>query len=251
VVDAVAAKVKRVKVLGVPVDCIDPDMAVRAVESFLDNGQANQIVFLSVRGLLKARHDAETARCLRDAALVLPVSVGLVTGAGFLGAGRLSLFNPYQFVIQILSLIERIKGSVYLLGSRKQTLEVAEENVRGSFHGVRVVGRFYGFFPRMAEPNIVTAIKKSAPNLLLVGKGVQGRDRWILRHRKDFNPGISMYAGNCFEIFSGEEKQTSRKLHAAGLGVLSGIWRRPWRFLAVFPYLYYLFLLLVYKIFKL
>jgi N-acetylglucosaminyldiphosphoundecaprenol N-acetyl-beta-D-mannosaminyltransferase len=204
-----------------------------------------------VRGLLRARHDAEYARCLREAALVLPVSVGIVSGARFLDAGRLSLFSPYQFVIQVLSLIERIKGTVYLLGSRKETLEVAEENVRGSFHGVRVVGRFYGYFPKSIENNIVTAIKKSSPNLLLAGKGVPGKDRWVLRHKKDFNPGVSMWVGNCFEIFAGAERRTSRRLHAAGLGALSGIWRRPWRFIAIFPYLYYLFLLLVYRIFRL
>jgi N-acetylglucosaminyldiphosphoundecaprenol N-acetyl-beta-D-mannosaminyltransferase len=226
-------------------------MAIRAIEGLLENGQANQIAFVSVRGLLRARHDAEYARCLREAALVLPVSVGIVSGARFLDAGRLSLFSPYQFVIQVLSLIERIKGTVYLLGSRKETLEVAEENVRGSFHGVRVVGRFYGYFPKSIENNIVTAIKKSSPNLLLAGKGVPGKDRWVLRHKKDFNPGVSMWVGNCFEIFAGAERRTSRRLHAAGLGALSGIWRRPWRFIAIFPYLYYLFLLLVYRIFRL
>jgi N-acetylglucosaminyldiphosphoundecaprenol N-acetyl-beta-D-mannosaminyltransferase len=147
--------------------------------------------------------------------------------------------------------VERLKGSVYLLGSRKNTLEVAEENVLGSFHGMRVVGRFYGYFPREFEGDIVTAIKKSSPNLLLVGKGVAGKDKWILRHKKDFNPGISLWVGNCFEIFSGSEKQTSKRLHALGLGVLSGIWRKPWRVVAVFPYLYYLFLLVIYRVFKL
>jgi UDP-N-acetyl-D-mannosaminuronic acid transferase (WecB/TagA/CpsF family) len=52
-VDTVGVKIKRIKVLNVPVDMVDPDMAVKAVEGLLENGQHNQIVFLSVRGLLK------------------------------------------------------------------------------------------------------------------------------------------------------------------------------------------------------
>jgi N-acetylglucosaminyldiphosphoundecaprenol N-acetyl-beta-D-mannosaminyltransferase len=130
-------------------------------------------------------------------------------------------------------------------------LEVAEENLRGSFHGIRVVGRFYGYFPKSVEGDIVTAIKKSAPSMVLVGSGVPGKDKWILKHRKDLNPGISLWGGSCFEIFAGREKQVSKKLHAAGLGVLSGVIRRPWRLGVVFPYLYYLVLLLGYKIFNL
>jgi N-acetylglucosaminyldiphosphoundecaprenol N-acetyl-beta-D-mannosaminyltransferase len=250
-VDTGAGQVKRIKILDVPVDGVDPDIAGKVVEQLLDNGQHNQIVFLSLRGLLRARHDPELLRCLRDAALVLPVSLAIVRGARFLGSPWLSLFNSFEGIIRILSVVEKTKGSVYMLGSRKEVLEVAEVNLRGSFHGIRVVGRFYGYFPKQAETDIVTAIKKSSASLVLVGTGVPGKDKWILKHRKELNPGISLWAGNCFEVFAGREKQVSKKLHAAGLGVLSGIGRRPWRLAAVFPYLYYLALLLGYKIFKL
>ena len=249
--DTGPGEVKRIKVLDVPVDSIDPDMAGAVIARLLENGEHNQIVFLSLRGLLRARRDPEFMRCLRDAALVLPTSLPIVTGAHFLRAGTLSLINPFAHTIRILSVIEKLRGSVYLLGARKAVLEVAEENLKGSFHGIRVVGRFFGFFPKTVEGDIVTAIKKSAPSMVLVGSGVPGRDKWILRHRKELNPGISLWAGNCFEIFAGREKQTSRKLHAAGLEVLSGIFRRPWRLAVVFPYLYYLVLLLGYRIFKL
>ena len=246
-----AEKVKRIKVLDVPVDAVDPDMAGKAIEELLDNSQANQIVFLSLRGLLRARHDAEFMRCLREAALVLPTSLSVVRGASFLGAGRLSLFNPFEFIIRILSVTEKCKGSVYLLGTRKSLLETAELNLLGSFHGIRVVGRFYGFFPRTMEADIVTAIKKSSPSLLLVGTGVPGKERWLLRHKKEFNPGISLWANNCFEVFAGTEKQVSRRLHSLGLGFLSGIGRKPWRLAMIFPYFWYLILLLGYKIFRL
>jgi N-acetylglucosaminyldiphosphoundecaprenol N-acetyl-beta-D-mannosaminyltransferase len=87
--------------------------------------------------------------------------------------------------------------------------------------------------------------------MVLVGSGVPGRDKWILKHRKELNPGISLWAGNCFEVFAGQERQVSRKLHAAGLGALSGIGRRPWRLAAIFPYLYYVVLLLGYRVFRL
>jgi N-acetylglucosaminyldiphosphoundecaprenol N-acetyl-beta-D-mannosaminyltransferase len=246
-----ADRPQRIKVLNVPVDCVDRDVTPSVIGRLLENGEHNQIVFLSLRGLLRARHDAEFMRCLREAALILPVSLSIVQGARFLKAGSPALINTFEHTIRILSVVETAKGSVYLLGARKAVLEVAEENLKGSFHGIRVVGRFYGYFPRSVEGDIVTAIKKSSPTMMLVGSGVPGKDKWINRHRRELNPGISLWGGSCFEIFAGREKQVSRSLHAAGLGVLSGIGRRPWRLAMIFPYLYYLVLLLGYKIFRL
>ncbi|HTZ51126.1 MAG TPA: WecB/TagA/CpsF family glycosyltransferase [Spirochaetia bacterium] len=246
-----AEKPQRIKVLDVPVDVVNPELTASVIAKLLENGEHNQIIFLSLRGLLRARHDPELMRCLREAALILPASLSIVQGARFLKAGSPALINTFEHTIRILSVIEKAKGSVYLLGARKSVLEVAEENLRGSFHGIRVVGRFYGYFPRTVEGDIVTAIKKSAPSLVLVGSGVPGKDKWINRHRRELNPGLSLYGGSCFEIFAGREKQVSRSLHAAGLGVLSGIGRRPWRLAMIFPYLYYLSLLLGYRIFKL
>ncbi len=244
-------KVKRVRVAGAPVDAVDPEMALRAAEALLETGEHHQIVLLSTRGVLRARRDPELARCLREAALVLPVSRGVVRGARFLGTGELSLANPFEFVIRLLSMVERLKGSVYLIGARKDVLEVAEQNLRGSFHGIRVVGRYSGFHTRAVEPDIVTAIKKSSPTLVLGGTGLAGRERWLLRHKKELNPGLSLWADNCFEIFAGVERQVPRGLHRAGLDALSGFWRSPWRVVQLLPWLRYQLLLVACRLFHL
>ena len=211
-----------------PVDSFEPDMA-GSHHQLLENGEHNQIVFLSLRGLLRARHDPEFMRCLRDAALVLPVSLPIVQGARFLG-GRQP--EPLQHLRAHHPHSQRYREDQGLglpPGRAQGGAGGGGGEPAGSFHGIRVVGRFYGYFPKSVEGDIVTAIKKSSPSMVLVGSGVPGKDKWILRHRKDLNPGISLWAGNCFEVFAGREKQVSRKLHAAGLGVLSGIGRRPWR----------------------
>lgn len=241
---------KRIKVLGIPVDVVDPEMVLREVEVLIDNGEHNQIALLSVRGLLRARREPELARTLREAALVLPVSSGVVRGARFLKAGQPSLFNTFDLVIRLLSLVERLKGSVYLLGGTKGVIETAETNLKGSFHGIRVVGRYNGYFPRSMESDIVTAIKKSAPTLLLAGTGLPGREIWLQRHRRDLAPGVSLWAGNCLEIFAGTERQASQRLRRAGLAGLAGFWRRPWRAFLVFPHLWYGMLLVVHRVFR-
>lgn len=235
--------IRRIQFLNVPVDCVDQENALRAVEAFLQDGQRHQLVFVDRRGLLRARHNPEFRRCLREASLVLPTSREIVNGARFLKEGGFSLFTPFTFVIRLLALAERLNRSVYLLGARKGDLVKGEKNLRDSFPGLRLVGRYAGYFGRDMEKNVLLAIKKASPSFLLVGNGLSAKDLWILRHKKELNPGIYLWAGDCFDLFSGKKKSAA--------GGLTAFLRQPWRVLFLFSSLYFWLLLLVRKAFKL
>ena len=216
-------------------DCIDQEEALKALERFLLDGQRHQIVFLNRKRLFKARRDAEFRRCISESSLILPVSQGIIRGALFLKKRALTHFKLFPFVIRLLSLAERLNHSVYLLGSRKEDLEKAEKNLKDSYPGLRMVGRFSGFFSKDMEKDVLLAIKKASPSFLLVGNGLTARDLWILRHKKEFNPGIYLWIEDCFDLFSGKKKRSSN---------------RAWKFFLALPNLYFLFLIIIYKIFK-
>lgn len=198
--------VKRVKVLDVPVDCFDQEQALKALEGFLADGQRHQVVLLNRRNLVRGRRDAEFRRCVREASLVLPVSPAVVRAAAFLKREPLHLFSPFSFVVRLLALAERLNKSVYLLGARKDELERAERNVRDSYPKLRLVGRYTGHFPKSAQSDVLLAIRKASPGILLAGHGLPGRDLWVLRHQKELGPGIALWVGDCFDLFSGRNR---------------------------------------------
>jgi len=204
----------RTRLLNVPVDAVEEAQALQEVERLLGDKQHHQIVFLNLRGLRRGRRDPEFRRCLREAALILPVYPGLVRAARFLRRGALSLYSPFSFVIRLLSAAERLNRSVYLLGARKEDLERAERNLRGSYPKLRLVGRYAGYFPKAAEKDVLMAIKKATPSFLLVADGLPGRELWVLRRRRELTPVIAIWVGDCFEIFSG--KRRSSQLPAEG-----------------------------------
>jgi N-acetylglucosaminyldiphosphoundecaprenol N-acetyl-beta-D-mannosaminyltransferase len=198
----------RTRLLNVPVDAVSEQQALQEVERLLLDKQHHQILFLTLRGLFRGRRDPEFRRCLREAALVLPVYPGLVRATRFLRRGSLSLYSPFSFVIRLLSVAERLNRTVYLLGARKEDLEQAERNLRGSFPRLRLVGRFAGYFPRPVEKNVLVAIKKATPAFLLVADGLPGRELWILRRKRELTPGIALWVGDCFGIFSGKRRSS-------------------------------------------
>jgi N-acetylglucosaminyldiphosphoundecaprenol N-acetyl-beta-D-mannosaminyltransferase len=123
---------------------------------------------------------------------------------------------------------------VYLLGGRKEHLQRTEKNLRASFPRLRVVGRYAGYYASRVEQDIITAIRKAGPRLILVGSGVPGGELWALRHRKQLTPGVSLWVGDCFEVFAGAKRQIPRGAYLAGLESYSGWLLRPWRLLRAF-----------------
>jgi N-acetylglucosaminyldiphosphoundecaprenol N-acetyl-beta-D-mannosaminyltransferase len=202
-------QLNRVRLLDVPLDSIEEEQALKAVESFLLDGERHQLVFVTLRGFFKGRRDHEFRRCLREASLVLPVYPGLAGAARFLKRLPLVCYSPFSFVIRVLALVERLNRTVYLLGSHKEELERAERNLRDSFPRLRLVGRFAGYFPRAAERNVLLAIQKATPAVLLAGSGLVGGDLWLLRRKKELTGGICVWVGDCFELFSGRRRTSA------------------------------------------
>jgi N-acetylglucosaminyldiphosphoundecaprenol N-acetyl-beta-D-mannosaminyltransferase len=204
------------------VDCVDEQQALKAIAAFAADGERHQLVFLTLRNLFKGRRDPEFRRLLREASLILPVHPGIARATRWLRRLKLTVYSPFSFIIRMLSLSEQLNRTVYLLGARKEDIERAERNLRDSYPGLRLVGRFSGFFSKPAEKQVLTAIKKASPSFLIVGSGLPGRDLWILRKKRELNPGVSIWVGDCFEVFSGK-RQISR-LAAEGSSVISILW---------------------------
>ena len=241
---------KRIFILNVPVDVV-PEESLKDIISdlIIDKGH-HQIIFLSLRGLLKARGNSQFADTVRKASLVIPVSKRIIRGARFLGKHIPVRYMPFDFSIKLLGILENQKHSLYLAGSKPAELQITTNNLRDSFPGLSIVGRYAGFYKREVEEDMVLAIKKASPSLLFVGNGVPGRSNWLSKNIKNFNPGLFLWCGNCFDIFSGKKIKVSKKSWENGSFALLELIRKPWKIVMVFPHMYYLLLLLIHRIRK-
>lgn len=242
--------VQRIKLLGVPVDILPPqDMETEILELLAKPG-TKQIVFLSVWDLLRARRRGDYSQCVRDADLVLPVSKSILRGARFLKKDVPVRYNQFTAVISILSVLENHYKSLYLLGGRKKSLMAAERNVRSTFPGLQIVGRYVGYYPKAVENDIVQAIFKASPSLALVSDGIREKDCWSYTRRNRFSSSIFLYYRDGIGIFSERIKRVKEKTFERGLEIWSEILHNPLKLFLIFPYIYYIVCLLWYKLFK-
>ncbi len=242
------AEKKRTNLLSVPLDIITDDQLEDRIEAIMASGKRHQVVLLSLWDFMRARSRSAYGVSMRASAMILTSSRLVALGARFLRKEEVHRFMPFDFIIKLLGCLEKRERSVYLIGGRPGHLHTAASNLRGSFPGLRIVGRCAGYFPKPHEENILLAIKKASPSLLLAGRGVPRRERWLIEHRKRFAPGLTMWCGDCLEVFAGTKQRTSRELWAKGLDFVPVLLKKPWRLARGFVYCGFFILLVYYKV---
>jgi N-acetylglucosaminyldiphosphoundecaprenol N-acetyl-beta-D-mannosaminyltransferase len=242
---------ERINLLKVPLDIVHPEDLQNIIYDFLSDagsGSGKSIVLLSLWDLLRARRNNEYRGYVLNAALVIPISKSLVSGARFLTGKTPYRYMPFNFIINLLTILEKRELTVYLLGSRSRTLQKTEKNIRQTFPRLRVVGRHVGSFRRQEEGRIVEAIRKAAPHLLLVGKETRGEEIWIARNSGRLGGGLKLWCSDLFDVFAEKKQRPSEAVFERGLEGISYSLRSPLKFFRFFSYFRYKFLLLFYKL---
>ncbi|MDR1317541.1 MAG: WecB/TagA/CpsF family glycosyltransferase [Spirochaetales bacterium] len=242
---------ERIGLTGVPVHDLRDEAFEDTVYTLTESGNVHQIIFLSLWDLMRARRNREFLRCVEQSALVIPTSPGILRGAGFLKKTVPRRYMPFDFLIRFLATLEARGRSLYLLGCKPNELRNIEQNLKQTFPGLKIVGRYTGYYPKAKDADIRTAIKKASPHCVLIGSGVRGKEKWIFRHKKDFNSGVFLWTPASMDIISGKRHKVSRQVFQKGWDFFPELIRHPWRIFRGIIYLYYGLLLIVYRIRKL
>ncbi len=244
------AGAKHIDFLSVPVHHMPEEGLDEAVRGMLEDGEKHQIVLVSTWDLMRGLRNQEYRRVLMNASLVIPVTPGVAKICRFLHRPVPATYMPYEFIIKLLGWLEHYRKSIYILGGSHQVIQTSASNLRTSFPGLNIVGRCAGYYKRPAEENIMLAIRKATPSLLLTGKGIKSGDKWLLEKQKSLSSGISLYGGDCFEVFAGKRRKPSRKSWERGSYVIPTLLKKPWRLLRGIIYFFFGFRLLIARIRK-
>lgn len=113
-------------------------------------------------------------------------------------------YSPLKTLAFFLSALEQRRGSVFLVGGSLPILQKAEQHMRSTFPELRVVGRAAGDYREDDELDIMKALQKSTPDMIIVGSLVRDAELWIPRHMHHTKSGIFLYSGSIMEILAGK-----------------------------------------------
>jgi len=243
--------------LKVPIDIVPPDELHDILFRLMprekkpwQKEKSMDIVLLSLWDLLRARRSRKYMEYVFNAALVIPISKSLVSGAKFLTGKTVYRYMPFKFVISILTFLEKHDFSVYFFGGTSKVLKKAEKNIHMTFPTLKVVGRCEGTIRKKEEGAVIEAIRKASPSLLLLGKGRREAELWIHKNSNLLNRAFRLWCSDLFDVFAEKKQRPSDAVFDKGLEHLLFCFKNPFKFFRLLPYFWYLFLLLINRLFN-
>ena len=241
--------VERIKFLNLFLDVLKPEDIEETVLDLLSREEKGprQIMLVNLWDIMCARRNKEFRAMLENAALVIPTAKSLVSGAVALGQPKPERYEPFNFIISVMGVLENHLKTVYVFGGKNKSLQRAEKHIRLTFPSLRLVGRVPGHYARGMEKDIKTAMSKAQSSLVIVGDGIPGKQAWIYRNRDELPSSIFIWDSTIIDIFAERKKRVSQSLFEGGLEYLPQIAKNPLRAFRGFQYLWYRILLVVYR----
>ena len=208
-----------------------------------EHGKRGQhVVTLNPLIFLKTRRDKTLREAVRRAALVIPDGAGLVWAARRCGIPLSERIAGIDLVYDLLAYADRQGLSMYLLGGHNDTINRTAANIRKLYSGIRLVGFHPGYYPPERAGDIITAMRKAAPDILLVGLGGGTQEVWIDRVLRTIQPIAAVGVGGSFDILSGKRKRAPLWFRQRNLEWFYRMFTAPWRAWQIFPLFYFVIL---------
>lgn len=226
------------RVLGLRVDAVEFELAVRLIGEWLEeapSGRARMVCAANVHMVMEAWDEPRLGVLVNTADVVLPDGQPLVWALRALGVPqqRRVRMTP-DLLLRVFEEAEKRGLPLGLYGGTEQSLPVFVASLRQRFPRLRVPFAYAPpFRPLTPEENaaILQRIRSSGVRALLVGIGCPKQERWMAEHRRDLSC-VMLGVGAAFDLFGGVTREAPAWTRDRGLEWffrLSQEPRRLWR----------------------
>lgn len=195
------------QVFGVPICCETMQAALARIAAARDPEHPKFFAFVNAHCLNLAYRDPDYAEILRRCDCVWP------DGTGVRIAGR-RLGFPVPENVNGTDLFPLLTGRVFLYGAAPGVAERAAENVRRQYPQMTIVGTADGFGD---EREVLAAINRVRPDIVLVAKGVPRQEKWIAAHLGELACGSVIAVGGLLDFVSGRIPRAPRWMRRLGI----------------------------------
>ncbi|GIX40590.1 MAG: glycosyl transferase [Leptospiraceae bacterium] len=232
-------ELKKIDLLGVPVDNVTRDEAMAKVLDYLEKkDKVRFVLFVDPLKLMRIRPKKKYAKFL-ESDLIIAEGKGLQWSAKKLGYNLKERISIISFLMDLFRLAHKCDYTIYLLGSRPENVEKVYTNISRNLPGIRIIGRQSGYFTKEWEEKIKESMRKSSPDIVLVGMGFPKQEKWIrdnldvFTFRDPKNPdnvkhSLVIGVDNAFDILSGN-RNVPEVFQIHGLQWLWRLLSKPYR----------------------
>ncbi|MDF2882331.1 MAG: tagA [Clostridiaceae bacterium] len=161
--------------------------------------------------------------------VIIPDGVGIVIAAKIAGVPVKEKIAGIELVEDILKYCQDNNKSVYLLGTKQETIEKCVLELRRKYTELSICGYRNGFFNLDNCEDLISEINNKKPYAIFVAMGSPRQERFIIKYMDKLSCSIFMGVGGSFDVFAGELRRAPRWMIKLGLEWLYRVSMEPWR----------------------
>jgi N-acetylglucosaminyldiphosphoundecaprenol N-acetyl-beta-D-mannosaminyltransferase len=219
-------------VLGVPFHSVTIDEAIDFIEEKIHEGGFHQVATANVDFLMHSMRDKSLQEILCSCDLVVPDGMPILWAAKMLGGSLKERVCGVDLVPRLAKLCVERRFSMFLLGATDAISARAAENLKQSFPGLRIAGRYSPPARPLGQMNHEEILKKIAqakPDILLVAFGNPKQEKWIAMHRDRLDVPVCIGVGGSLDFIAGAVPRAPRWMRNSGLEWLYRVSQEPRR----------------------
>ena len=203
-------KPKRIKILGVPVDCVNMAQAVSVVDAMVAGDSPQAVIANNPEKVIKAQRDAGLLRQLENAGLLIPDGIGIVLAARILGLGRMERVPGSELMPAICELAVNKGYRVYLFGANPEVNRKTREVLLQRYPHLQIVGNRDGYVADSDMSSVVQEINSSKAEILFIALGSPKQELWIEEYLPRLNIRVCQGVGGTFDVIAGHVRRAPR-----------------------------------------
>lgn len=229
----------KIDMLGVFLDNITFKEAENKIKLYLDKNESVKKIFTpNPEIVMLAQKNIEYKKMLNKADLSVVDGIGLVYGAKLNRINIKERVTGYDLSIWMIEELNRIGGSIFIMGGAKGVAEKAVENIKFKYPNIRIAGEHHGFFKGThigynghdEEKQVINKINNSNADVLFVCLGAYKQEKWICENEKLLNCKIAIGNGGVADVLAGNVKMAPDIWRRLGLEWLYRLKENPSRF---------------------
>lgn len=202
------ATADRIDVLGVGLNNITMDDAVRSVHELISSGRQGYVVTPNPEILYLCQRDPQIRSAVSRASLAIPDGIGVVYASKILKRPIRERVPGVELGENILPLAAERGYKLFILGGKPGVAEKAAEKLAVKYDGLVICGTADGYF---SDDSAVSAqIDRAAPDILFVCLGTPQQELWMAAHLGRINAKLMIGLGGSVDIYSGEIKRAPK-----------------------------------------
>ncbi|MCV6590363.1 MAG: WecB/TagA/CpsF family glycosyltransferase [Marinobacterium sp.] len=219
---------KRIEVLGCPMDVATMEQTVDTIIAAIEDKKFIQHVVVNVAKIVNMRRDSELDSSVRACDIINIDGMGVVIGARFLGYKVDERVAGVDLFENLIARSEKEEFPVFLLGAKNEVVTEVAKCLQERHPDLKLAGFHHGYFWDDEEA-VVKKIKDSGARLLFVAITSPRKENFINRWKDQLGVDFVMGVGGTFDVVAGKVQRAPVWMQKWGLEWLYRVIQEPGR----------------------